>query len=83
MTNLEYLKSLNAEGLATYFDSCYIWGCDDCPEGKRLGDVPWFKGEKCDNRCREYLRDWLNEDVDVNFVMSINYDTEEYFGENN
>ena len=64
MTNYEYIKQMSVEEMGMNFHDSF--DCHLCREHHRLSDNPLLKHEKCDEKCEQHLKEWLEREVDDN-----------------
>ena len=59
-TNADRIRSMSDDELAKHLVDIG-WDCHMCAEHIRLDNEPFFRGEKCDEKCAEHCLEWLKQ----------------------
>lgn len=62
MTQFEKIKAMSLDELAEYLTEA--WDCHECSQHELLSDNPLLKNEKCDMKCKEHCKEWLESEVE-------------------
>ena len=60
-TNADRIRAMSDEELARFLE-CFGC-CHNCSEHHRLGDISFYKDEKCDEQCEQHCLEWLQQPV--------------------
>jgi hypothetical protein len=71
LTHADCIRAMSDEELARFLE-CFGC-CHNCSEHHRLGDVGFYKDERCDEQCEQHCLEWLKQPVEDELWLRKNW----------